>query len=103
MNRPAQAKKDSRIPAYSQHMRTLRARNSALAREAEQLSAMLRAAPVGIALLNRRLQVLRSNAAMDRVAGGHLVPGSGLAALSPLLAQELEPLCRSALNTGQPQ
>jgi signal transduction histidine kinase len=59
------------------------------------------AAPVGMALLDSRLRVVLVNAAMDRVAGGHLKPGSTLSALSPAAAGVLKPLCRQVLETGE--
>lgn len=62
---------------------------------------MLHAAPVGIALLDSRLRIIRVNAAMDRIVGGHLTPGSTLSASSPALAKALEPLCGNVLKTGE--
>ncbi len=69
-------------------------------KEEAQLAAILCASPLGMALLDDQLRVVRANDAMRRIAGP-AAPGSSLADASPQLANELDPLCRSVLKTGK--
>ncbi len=80
----------------------LRRKNIALEREKAKLVAMLYAAPVGMAFLDPALRILRANGAIRRIAGGKMSRHSPLAETFPLLAGELEPLCRGVLKTGKP-
>jgi nitrogen-specific signal transduction histidine kinase len=69
-----------------------------LEREKAQLVSMICAAPVGIALLDRDLRVIRANHAMRRIAGERMVADADLKEAFP----PLEPLCLGVLENGKP-
>ena len=82
--------------------------NARLYDEAERSRAMLdtlfRSVPVGLAILDRDLRCVRANDALSAVGGraGSECTACSLEQLFGEHAAELEPLCRSALETGEP-
>jgi two-component system sensor kinase FixL len=69
-----------------------------------QLHSLFRCAPVGLALLDRRLRFVEVNERMTaidgRSAAKHL--GRTIREVDPRLADALEPTCRQVIETGEP-
>jgi two-component sensor histidine kinase len=85
-------------------LRRTRQQMSALTRRAAQalarISAVYKAAPVGMALLDPDLRVVDANSILVGMAGRPIQPGVELGAAMPELAEVLVPLLRKALQHG---
>jgi PAS domain S-box-containing protein len=73
-------------------------------RQAEELDTLYRTMPVGLALLDRELRYRRCNQALAEINGlpaeAHL--GRTVREVVPHLADQVEPLFRAVLDTGEP-
>jgi serine phosphatase RsbU (regulator of sigma subunit)/PAS domain-containing protein len=82
--------------------------NARLYDEAERARAMLdtlfRSVPVGLAMLDSELRVVRANDAISAIAARPAAEcvGCSIPALFGRRGDELEPLCRQVLETGEP-
>src|SRR3954468_5783199 len=82
--------------------------NARLYDEAESARAMLdtlfRSVPVGLAILDAELRLVRANDAISATAGRSAAEcvGCSIPALFGEHGEELEPLCRQVLETGEP-
>lgn len=102
--RPASQVVFTDISGRKQTERALAASRDRLAQTVAELEGLYHTAPVGLAFLDQELRFRRCNERLAEINGAaaEAHPGRTVRQMVPGMADALEPLCRSVLDTGEP-